>query len=230
MTDEERREHRRVLQNEYVRRSAAKRRAAGIKRKRKRYPCVCALCDTPFTSVHSGAKYCCAECIAVGVSLSNKSKPRPSLHLQSARSRRRAQAARRLKMAERGRRGEAVWYSGRCVECGEWFVGHAHGKDLPRFCSDKCKSAAIHTRRRARQHGVEISKVRRYLIYERDDWVCQLCGEPVNRAAHFLDNDYPSLDHITALATGGDHTEDNLWTTHRLCNSIKGAGDWALVA
>ncbi len=61
--------------------------------------------------------------------------------------------------------------------------------------------------------------------------VCQICkarGE--NRAACVinlaLDTLHPkafSIDHIVALADGGSNTIDNMWPSHRRCNTLKGS-------
>ena len=56
-------------------------------------------------------------------------------------------------------------------------------------------------------------------IYERDGWLCHLCNEPVERAAHFNDDLAPSLDHLKPRSKGGSDDPDNLATSHRLCNS-----------
>jgi 5-methylcytosine-specific restriction endonuclease McrA len=60
-------------------------------------------------------------------------------------------------------------------------------------------------------------------IYERDGWTCHICSEPVDRDAHFNDNLAPSLDHLVPKSLGGSHEPENLKTSHRICNSLKGA-------
>lgn len=61
----------------------------------------------------------------------------------------------------------------------------------------------------------------RLSLYERDSWSCHLCGEAVNRDAHFNDDDAPSLDHLLPRSQGGTHEHSNLKTAHRLCNSTR---------
>ena len=63
-------------------------------------------------------------------------------------------------------------------------------------------------------------------IYERDGWLCQLCGEPVDIDADLQRDDAaPSLDHIIprSLQTVPDHSDDNLRLAHRGCNARRGA-------
>ena len=69
--------------------------------------------------------------------------------------------------------------------------------------------------------GAKISSASRFLIHERDGWICHICGDPVNRDAVTPALDAPTLDHVIALAAGGAHHEDNLKTAHFWCNSVK---------
>ena len=62
----------------------------------------------------------------------------------------------------------------------------------------------------------------RLAIYERDDWMCHLCGKPIDPDAHFNDNLAASLDHIIPRSLGGPDSPENLRTAHRSCNSRRG--------
>lgn len=125
---------------------------------------------------------------------------------------RRAQAAARQAEAAKGARGWGVWTQGRCAECSEGFLRKSQGSP---FCSPSC-------RRRGRKKW--ITETRRRAIYERDNWTCQLCMEPVDRDAHHLDDWYPSLDHIIPRSHTliPDHSDENLRTCHRWCNAVRG--------
>ena len=59
-------------------------------------------------------------------------------------------------------------------------------------------------------------------IYERDGWVCKLCGEMVQRDAKWPEPLSPSLDHIVPLSKGGGHLRDNVQLAHLICNVRKG--------
>lgn len=94
-------------------------------------------------------------------------------------------------------------------------------------CDDACEAAF-------RQHQLEggsalrhgwqwITPSRRYGIYRRDGWVCQICMEPV-------DPDLPpgtpwsaSLDHILPRSEGGSNDDANLRLAHFNCNTERGA-------
>jgi len=69
----------------------------------------------------------------------------------------------------------------------------------------------------------KISDTRRRAIYERDNWTCWLCGEPVDTSDDPRSGLwYPTLDHIVPRVLGGDHSDDNLKCAHRTCNSSRG--------
>lgn len=60
-------------------------------------------------------------------------------------------------------------------------------------------------------------------IYARDQWTCQLCGEPVDKTLVFPNPMSPSLDHRVPIAAGGTHTRDNTQLSHFVCNARKGS-------
>lgn len=109
------------------------------------------------------------------------------------------------------------WVQGECRHCGERFV--RKGMASP-YCSKRCNL------RDRPSGGIPISRRERLAIYERDNWTCQLCGEPVDRQAHYLDDWAPTLDHIEprSAALIPDHSPRNLRTAHRWCNSARGDG------
>ncbi len=149
-----------------------------------------------------------------------------ALNSNNRRTRRRARALRRLGRAARGTSGACVWYVCRCEECGAWVTVKGH---KPKFCSDACKARAKAARHRVRRRGWKVTAVRRFAIYERDAWTCQICGDPVNRDADPLADDAPCLDHIIPVARGGPHCEGNLQCAHRYCNSVKRDTDLCLL-
>lgn len=55
---------------------------------------------------------------------------------------------------------------------------------------------------------------KRLVIFERDNWNCQYCGEKVTQ-------ENATLDHYVPQVKGGKHNKDNLKTSCLLCNSIK---------
>lgn len=71
--------------------------------------------------------------------------------------------------------------------------------------------------------GTWITPARRALIYRRDNWMCQICFDPIDREVNPNDDMAPSLDHIIPRSAGGGHESSNLRLAHRLCNSVRGA-------
>lgn len=74
-----------------------------------------------------------------------------------------------------------------------------------------------------RGSGFYIGAKARVGVYERDGWVCQLCGTPVDRNGDPQDSKAPTLDHIIPQSWMliPDHSPSNLQTAHRGCNSRK---------
>lgn len=108
-----------------------------------------------------------------------------------------------------------------CEQCGAGFLARA---DNPgRFCSVGCANDFQGGSGRApRADRFRISDARRLAIYERDGWACQICHEPVDRAAEPTGAWFPSLDHITPRSLGGGDDDNNLRLAHRWCNSVRG--------
>lgn len=117
-----------------------------------------------------------------------------------------------------------------------------------RFCSDACrqvytdrvairyrqakrryqKVAGRHFKQRAKRYGVAYERFPKSLVYERDNYICQLCNEPVLATAQYSKSDgkihmkSPTIDHIIPMSKGGDHTPHNCQTACFECNSKKG--------
>lgn len=66
-----------------------------------------------------------------------------------------------------------------------------------------------------------IARWARLAIYERDNWTCQICQEPVTKTFHWAP-DSPTLDHIIPRSLGGDHSVENLRTACWSCNTCRG--------
>lgn len=114
----------------------------------------------------------------------------------------------------------------KCRICGEIFYSEYENQQ---YCSQKCKKRAKRTssyRSRAKKYGVIYeSGITLQKVYERDHGICQICGGPVDWDDHswngYIGPNYPTIDHIKALANGGGHTWDNVQLAHAMCNSCK---------
>lgn len=91
----------------------------------------------------------------------------------------------------------------------EW---HKNNPDKRRF---------YHSKRYAKKHGSYSTNVNPEFVYNRDKWICQICGIPVDTDVKYPHPHYPTLDHIIPLIKGGWHREDNLQCTHLRCNISK---------
>lgn len=83
-------------------------------------------------------------------------------------------------------------------------------------------SHASHARR-VRVAGAESERIDPKAIFERDEWICQLCGEPIDPELRGRDRMSASLDHRVPLAAGGLHESANVQASHLICNIRKGA-------
>lgn len=135
----------------------------------------------------------------------------------------------------KAKRKERRLASAVCKTCGKNYrprYGRSAG-----FCSYDCRrypearkyaskqeaGMARWYRRRARKHAVKYERFSRPSIYRRDNWICGICGEPVDpslKHPHFMS---ASLDHIVPLSKGGSHTRDNAQLAHMICNARKQA-------
>lgn len=112
-----------------------------------------------------------------------------------------------------------VIVNGPCAWCSENFTATS---GAARYCSKRCSGQAGHAR-----SGRFIVEPRfRYAIYQRDDWTCQLCLEPVERDGDKWGDWAPSLDHVVPRSKGGSDDWDNLRLAHRWCNAVRGAEDY----
>jgi 5-methylcytosine-specific restriction endonuclease McrA len=111
-----------------------------------------------------------------------------------------------------------------CGYCDIEFVGTARRK----FCSaahgSKAHLDADRDRRRAtRKTNQPAEIIFRTAVFVRDGWMCQLCGDHVDKTIRPMLPMGPTLDHIVPLARGGLHVLDNVQLAHRICNMRKGA-------
>ena len=59
------------------------------------------------------------------------------------------------------------------------------------------------------------------LLAERDGWLCQICGDPIDPTLTYPDRKGPSVDHVVPLSKGGTNVVENVQLTHLTCNITK---------
>ena len=82
-------------------------------------------------------------------------------------------------------------------------------------------AAAVQKRRAARLER-ESETVSRLEVFQRDEYWCGICDEPIDASAKWPDPMSASLDHVVPLNRGGTHTYDNVQASHFACNCRKG--------
>ena len=109
----------------------------------------------------------------------------------------------------------------RCDLCRAW-NNQDQRKYVESYRSRNGESAKARFRNPAKRSPV--SRAVRLAIYERDEWTCQLCAEPVDPNLPVNDRMSPTLDHIECQSWSliPDHSERNLRLAHRACNASRG--------
>ncbi|AID58955.1 hypothetical protein PBI_GAIA_136 [Mycobacterium phage Gaia] len=90
-----------------------------------------------------------------------------------------------------------------------------------RFCNPKC-AGAWHKQSRRYAGGPFVEHVSISVLADRDGYVCQLCGNPVDMSLRFPDSGSASMDHIMPVSLGGEHSYANTQLAHLFCNIRKG--------
>jgi 5-methylcytosine-specific restriction endonuclease McrA len=88
--------------------------------------------------------------------------------------------------------------------------------------ANKDKVKAYKHRRRVLARDVAADHFVALDIFERDGWICQICGLHLDPEVKFPSNDSPSIDHIIPIALGGTHTLANVQAACMGCNRRKG--------
>lgn len=120
-----------------------------------------------------------------------------------------------------------------CKHCGVVVVPE-YGNKSRVFCSKLCarKEARLaeggsNPRRRARARGAKYEAVSPISVMTRYNFQCAECGinTPLEMRGANQHNS-PEIDHIVALAAGGDHVPENLQLLCRECNQVKSDGNY----
>lgn len=174
---------------------------------------VCEACGNPFMVYkYADSKHCSLICAQI--------KKRPHTRRQSAEL--------RLAKAMHGRSSKnRIFVMGRCHSCGKDTTSpltESTASTYAIFCSSPCAHRTNSARRRALGVSAKITKGQRWQVFERDNWTCQICGDPINRTPTSpTAPDAACIDHRLPLARGGSHGLSNWQTAHQYCNSVKGS-------
>lgn len=127
-----------------------------------------------------------------------------------------------------------------CRTCGSAFKPTYTGGGLGSYCSEPCRQVAFNAGRRVERakrkavvRGATVESIDPLRVFERDRWMCQLCGVKTPRTKRgTYEPDAPELDHILPLSVGGAHAYINVQCACRRCNNTKSnrpAGQMLLV-
>ena len=81
--------------------------------------------------------------------------------------------------------------------------------------------AAKDARRRMKVAEATVEQFNPIEVFERDGWLCGVCGDPVDPGLKYPDPRSKSLDHIVPIARGGTHSSENAQLAHLRCNILK---------
>jgi hypothetical protein len=155
----------------------------------------CPQCRKWFTPWANGQKRCSIRCTRVAAKERETIKRRAGLRLYEGR--------------------HAIPDEMICEVCSTRFRPWGYKS---RYCSPLCRNRA-RDKRRARRY-----RIRRREIFQRDEWMCQICKKPVSQRIKTYPHPLaPTVDHIIPVILGGTDDAANLQTAHMRCNSSKGA-------
>lgn len=80
-------------------------------------------------------------------------------------------------------------------------------------------------KRQDQKRNTQVEPIRNADVFDRDGWVCGICGKPVDPALEWPDPYCATLDHIKPLSLGGGHVWENVRLAHARCNAVRGAGN-----
>lgn len=76
----------------------------------------------------------------------------------------------------------------------------------------------LYEKRKALAAGANFSRTE---IFERDKWVCGICGNPIDNSLRNREPMSASIDHIWPISLGGPHVWANVQAAHLRCNTSK---------
>lgn len=208
----------------------------------------CEWCGADFEKRHPAKQFCSRKCKCAHYDQANLDRIRERQrqyridHAEELRTKRReyylanAERLRRQSKkwaaanAERRRERNAHWHTENRDSVRERAsVWHRDHQDLTRqrnaewYRTHPEVSRSKARRRRAIKRQATAEPYKSTDIYERDSWMCQLCGQRVNRRIKYPHPRSASIDHIVPLGPDGPDTPANVQLAHLACNSAKQA-------
>lgn len=77
-------------------------------------------------------------------------------------------------------------------------------------------------RMRALAYDVAYERIHPAKVYERDDWLCGICGHRIDPDLKHPHPMSKTIDHVIPMSMGGGHLYVNVQAAHYRCNNVKG--------
>lgn len=196
------------------------------------YKSTCPHCSNTFVTERKTKKYCSKTC-------KDRAKSKRTYYADPNAWNQKSSAKYFSKRAELETSGE-IKLIRNCVVCGSTISAPTL---ITKACSEVCRKELKNKgrrgdkrkqspsgridyycstfRRRAEHYGVRYERFDKHEIYARDNWVCGICGTPIDKTKTFPSPASPSLDHIIPMSKGGPHTRQNTQAAHLSCNAGK---------
>lgn len=193
----------------------------------------CELCGTEYQTHIKGRKYCSRRCNVASWREKNLGRHRPIVKAVVKEFKRiadrRDASIRKQEYVRRKIVKRKAQLNHSCASCSTHL---GEKKRKTKYC-DPCRNEISRARKRAdkalrrariRSGRVDGECVDPFDIFERDGWLCHLCGCKTLKSKRGSNhNKAPELEHILPLSKGGRHTASNLACSCRECNGAKGA-------
>lgn len=109
-----------------------------------------------------------------------------------------------------------------CQVCGTEFSPRIkRGHQVQLTCSSSCADKRDKAIRQARKRAGGGELVSPWKVFERDRWLCWICGSATSARYLAADPLSPTMDHVTPISRGGAHSYANIKCAHAICNARK---------
>lgn len=153
---------------------------------------ICIQCEGSFSGRRKDQKFCSGEC-RVDHNNEKQKEARPTRPC--------------------GDCGQPITRRTRRKLCEECRVEHAEAQRLRHIG---------HTHRRRLHPDARFEPFDPIVLFDKEGWICWVCDFPVSPDTKYPNPACPSVDHVTPLSLGGDHTLENSRLAHFSCNSRRG--------
>lgn len=111
-------------------------------------------------------------------------------------------------------------YNNKCLWCGKNFISNRKSNFCCKSCYRSSYQKGVLHHRPYKINNSSQNRIYRNIIGERDNWICNICGEKIDKNLKYPNPMSASLDHIIPLSKGGQHSYDNVHIAHLYCNCV----------